>query len=165
LYRTLPCWPTCKQKKPRCTVRVQHVELHVGVSLPLHNTALLPHKRTENKICSDGAACKAAHGYKATCTECCAAGPQWVAQWRNWRCPGRCWLSAWLHTVHQRPQALSCTQEHIICSADLTKKLQVPAQTALEKEDLPCMYLAHHEPGSVYIIILSVIICSFHKFF
>ena len=73
---------------------------------------------TEKKICSYGAALDDVYGCKATCTKCCAVDPQWAAQWRSWRCPGKCWLSALLHTAPQCPQVLSCTQGHI-CSMNI----------------------------------------------
>ena len=111
--------------------------------------------QTKHRTCSDDAACQGAYGLNATCTECCAVDPQWAAQWMNWRCPERCWLSAWLHTVPQCPQASSCIQGYTVCSIYLTGKLQVPAQTALETHDLPCTYLAHQGPESVCIMLLS----------
>lgn len=133
-------------------VMMQPVKLHMDRTLPVQNAALLAPNTQKTKYAVMMHPIQAACGYKATCTECCAVDQQWVAQWKSWRCPGRCWLSAWLHTVHQCPQASSCIQGHNICSTNHTGKLQIPARAAVEKEDLPCKYLAHREPKTVYII-------------
>jgi len=112
---------------------MQPVKLHMHRRLPVQNAALLAPNTQKTKYAVMMHPIQAACGYKATCTECCAVDPQWVAQWKSWRCPGRCWQSTWLHTTPQCPQALSCIQKIIVTIMIIVTRMIIVITTIVIK--------------------------------